>query len=677
MNNISTKTTFFPSILRLVFLSIALYALIFFIARVAFWIAYEPSHYPLEGADLLKSLWLGLRFDIRLAVLMVLPLFFIGWISPFNPLKNSIAKWLWLLYFTLIFASISMIYIFDFGHYAYLGKRLDFTAFRFLEDAYLSMVMVWESYSVVPILIGWLVSIIITSFMLKQLIQKLSKVSFKPLSIPKGIGIGIVAFVALFVLAYSKLSQYPLRWSDAAFSKHPFATELTYNPVHYLFDTWKNGSISYDKSEVEKYYTLMADFLQVDNPNSATLSYLREVNSTKHYDKKPNVVIIIVESLASYKTSISNNPLDPTPFMASLAKDGYYFDNFFTPSTGTARSIFTTITSLPDVELRGTSSRNPLIVDQRTILNDFDGYGRFYFIGGSASWGNIRGILSKNIDDLQLYEEEHYSSPRNDVWGISDIDLFAEADAVLKEQKKPFVAIIQTSGNHRPYTIPPKERTRGFESLEHSDLDVTRYGFESLEELNAYRLMDHSVEYFFSLAKSNGYLDNTIFAFYGDHGINGYAGEHTHSFDSTSALSLGSHRVPFVIYSTAHIKEPKRFNKVVSEVDVLATVAALSGQDYTATALGRDMLDERYDKSRYAFTISHKNPPLIGMVGERFYFTMLGDDSNSWLYDLQSSTPTEDVSSKFKEKSKMLKELTLGYYKSAQYIPYFNKRESR
>jgi phosphoglycerol transferase MdoB-like AlkP superfamily enzyme len=256
----------------------------------------------------------------------------------------------------------------------------------------------------------------------------------------------------------------------------------------------------------------MVDFLQVDKPDAKKLNYTRHVN-IKSTDKRPNIVLILVESYASYKTSMSGNPLDPTPYTNKMAKEGIYFPNYFTPSTGTARSVFTMITSMPDVELKGTSSRNPLIVDQHTVMNEFKGYEKFYFIGGSASWGNIRGVLSKNIDGLHLYEEEDYSSPRNDVWGVSDIDLFREADSVLKEQKKPFFAIIQTSGDHRPYTIP--KETYGFELKHPGDEKVKRYGFDNEKEYNAYRLMDYSIGHFIEEAKKSGYADNTIFAFWG------------------------------------------------------------------------------------------------------------------------------------------------------------------
>jgi hypothetical protein len=35
-----------------------------------------------------------------------------------------------------------------------------------------------------------------------------------------------------------------------------------------------------------------------------------------------------------------------------------------------------------------------------------------YFIGGSASWANIRGLLTDNIGDLHIYEQDDYNAPK-------------------------------------------------------------------------------------------------------------------------------------------------------------------------------------------------------------------------------------------------------------------------
>lgn len=662
-----------PRLLRFLLLFTISLTLLFVFTRVIFYVVFNDPSSPLIMSDFLKSMWLGLRFDLRMVVLMILPMYILGGIKYLSPFSYDYARYFWLTYLSSLFAVFVMFYVFDFGHYSYLNTRLDFTALRFLENASISSEMVWESYPVIWISIAILVINGIFIYLTNKLLVKILNQSRPTLTFWKGFLFGFVSFLILLVAGYSKFSQYPLRWSEAAFSKHPFATQLTYNPVHYFFDTWKNGRVSYDEDKVREYYPLMADYLGVKDVNVTSLNFQRAIKPLNPVGEKPNIVIVILESFASYKSTLSGNPLNPSPNIESLAKSGIYFKNYYTPATGTARSIYCTVTSLPDVELKGTSSRNPLIVNQHSIAQDFKGYEKAYFIGGSASWGNIRGMLNQSMDNLHLYEEDSYASPRTDVWGISDIDLFREANKALKTLKEPFFSIIQTSGNHRPYTIP--DESYGFKvRTDVSEKEVLKYGFHSVDEYNSFRFMDYSVGHFMELASQSDYYKNTIFLFWGDHGISASTGQHVTSGEGRSKLDIGALRVPFVIYSPL-IKEAKVYDKVVSEVDALPTIASLANISYTATTLGRDMFDSRFDNKRYAFSITHSPNPLIGLIGEKYYYRTNADGTNAALYDIYSDTPLKDHSKGNEAIVKEMRDLTYGIFETSKYIPHFNKRE--
>jgi phosphoglycerol transferase MdoB-like AlkP superfamily enzyme len=311
------------------------------------------------------------------------------------------------------------------------------------------------------------------------------------------------------------------------------------------------------------------------------------------------------------------------------------------PHTGTARSVWSLITGLPDIEKNRTSTRNPLIVKQHTIVNDLKGYDKTYFLGGSASWANIRGLLSSNIEDLTIYEEGSYESERIDVWGISDLSLFKEANEVLKNKQEPFFSIIQTSGNHRPYTIP--DDNNGFVELTRDDMKykVSDYGFQHLKELNSFRFMDHSIGEFMKIAQQEDYFDNTLFVFFGDHGITNRTGKHTPK--SEDHLQISSHRVPLVLYGPKILKQTGTIEKVASEVDVLPTIAALTKNSYTNTTLGRDLFDDAFDKMRYAYTIVHGSFRTIGLLTDQYFQQMRFDGSDQRLYQLGTETPNKNL----------------------------------
>ncbi|MCW9025294.1 MAG: LTA synthase family protein [Gammaproteobacteria bacterium] len=652
-------------LLNMVFLNLGL----LFLFRLAFWGYFSNPNDPVPVDMLLNSFYMGIKFDLRLVLLILLPLFAFGGFRIFSPFESKIARNLWFGYLGLAFAVVLLFYYMNFGYYAYLQTPMNATVLRFAYNFSTSMQMVRESYPVIPITMSLLVLISLYVWFLHRLLSHAALYAN-----PHFRGwykTGMVSTTILLILLglYGKFSYYPLRWSDAFSSPHAFAPAVTLNPVLYFFNTLKNKTVGYDENKTREYYDVVADFLGVENKDPQTLNYRREIKQAGPYAaQRPNVVMVFLESFASYKAGVFGNPLNPTPHFDAMAKQSLQFTRYYSPHTGTARSVFAAITGIPDIELNKTSSRNPLVVDQHTVVNAFKDYEKFYFLGGSANWGNIRGVLQHNIHDLQVYEEGSYSSPRIDVWGISDLDLFREADTVLKEQDKPFFAIIQTSGNHRPYTIP--ENNEGFESIEHDKDTINKAGFNSNGEYNAFRFMDHSIGFFLEAAKQSSYFDNTIFIFYGDHGITGYGGEHSPEFENDYVLT-GFH-TPLVFYAPKLITKPYIDTSPASELDLLPTIAGLAAPGYVNTSLGRDLRDPQFADKRYAFTITHHSVPEIGVIADDYYFRMNANGTQKLLSHTRSENYQENRIEQQPDIATKLETLTTGLHETAKYMLYHN-----
>ena len=671
--------------LKTISLSLVIYSLF----RLAYWISFNDSNNPIPTNELIQSFYLGLKFDLRLILLILLPVFMFGWIRAFNPIINNTARTAWLSYLTLMFSITVFYYFASFINYSYLHKPLDASVLRFAEDFSISLNMMWQSYPIVWLVIGLLLLTLKYNYLLRNINKKNTELlSTSPITqAPKRkwwqqtLFVTACIFIYIFGL-FGKFSYYPLRWSDAFATTHPFAPAVAINPVVHFFDTLKNKTINFDIAKTRSSYNLIADYLGVQNKTDLSkdkkipLNYTRTITTAGPLaTKRPNVVMIYLESFASYKTGVFGNKLNPTPHFDNIANNGLFFTRLYTPHTGTARSVFTGITGIPDVELNRTSTRNPLIVNQHTLVNAFKNYSKHYFLGGSANWGNIRGLLSHNIDELTLHEEGSYHADRVDVWGISDLDLFIEANEVLKKHKDPFFSIIQTSGNHRPYTIP--EKNYGFKYIKQTEDDLKRNGFISEKEYNSFRFMDHSIGHFMALARKEKYYDNTVFVFFGDHGISGYGGEHTPSFDSDFDLT-GLH-VPFVIYAPKLLAAQK-INRVASEVDILPTLAALVTQSYTNTTLGCDLLNHQFNSPRYAFRIIHEKIPKLGLISKDYYFKIMADGNAARLYSTRAKVQPNKGAEKYQDISQQnptltekFRQLTLGIYETAKYMRYHNK----
>ena len=391
-----------------------------------------------------------------------------------------------------------------------------------------------------------------------------------------------------------------MRWSDAFSFDDDFKANLSLNPVQSFLSTLQFRYSTYDLKKVKEYYPLMAQYLGIDNPDSTTLNYKRIFNPQPSVNT-PNIVVVICESFSAYKSSMWGNPLNTTPYFNEMCKQGIFFDRCFTPAYGTARGVWAVITGIPDVEYPNTASRNPAAVDQHTIINDYNGYDKFYFLGGSLSWANIRGLLTNNITGLHLYEEDSYKAKTIDVWGISDKRLFLAANDVLKEQTHPFFAVIQTADNHRPYTIPDEDKET-FKLKKYSPDSLKRFGFQSNEELNAFRYTDFSFETFIEAAKKEKYFNNTIFVFVGDHGIRGDAGSMFPKAWSVDGLT--TQHVPLLFYSP-FLLTPQRIDKTCSQLDLLPSVTALAHIPFINTTLGKNLFDTMLKKIRNVLKILH------------------------------------------------------------------------
>lgn len=619
--------------------------------------------------DLIQVFYIGFKFDLRLATLLVLPLLLLGWIKWLHPTNHKIGRIFWQIYLILIFSSIVFLYFLDFGHYSYLKVHLNKTVLRFLDNATISTIMLWQSYPIIWIIVFFIGLIVSFKLLLKKIIVFIGLQKEYNLSKVKKVFTNIaIGFVVLLFL-YGKISSYPLRWVDAHFNGHHFSADLVTNPILYYFDTLRYSDNTYEKEDIIEYYPRVSQYLKLGN--NKVLDYSRPLELTPKVTGNPNLVLVFLESFASYKTGLFGNPLNSSPNFDKLAKNSLFFNRFYVAHTGTARSVFTNITGIPDTNDVKTSSRNPLVVSQNTLINAFKGYSKHYFLGGSASWGNIRGVLKENIKGLKIYEEGYYKSPVQDVWGVSDADLFLEAGDVLKKQTKPFVAIIQTSGNHHPYTIP--KPSYGFKLSQESYERAKKYGFsDSSKELNSFRFMDHSIGLFIQHAKDNNYYDNTVFVFFADHGIRADGGLHRPKTENE--LQLGTYHIPMVIHAPKFIK-PQVIDTVAGQPDMLAIVAGIMNKPYVNTALGRNMLAKKYQDEQYAFTIERGyRMAKIGLVGKEFVFKMYVNGDKPQLYKLSNTEKAINVLEDYPEKGLEMKKLAEGIYETSKYLLEHNQK---
>ena len=625
--------------------------------------------------SLLPSFWLGIRFDLRYVGILSLLILITSSLSFLDPFRQKAGrKW---LFFVVALAGcwVAFFYCVDFAYYAYLSQRLSASVLNYLTDTSISAGVVWQTYPVIRIILILIAGTWLIRWIIKRVFYRIPDEVV--LSRRARIVWFVVAFLLLGLAIFGRIGQYPLRWSDAFAEGGDYQANLSLNPFQSFFSSLKFRHSTYDDAKVKKAYPVLAPYFgwdsgytRIHQGSNGPGSNGPGSNDPGSNGSRPNVVVVICESFSAYKSSMWGNPLNTTPFFDSLCRKGLFFDHCFTPSYGTARGVWAVITGIPDVApATSTSSRNPAAVDQHTIINDFEGYKKFYFLGGSTSWANIRGLLTNNIQDLHLYEQQDYAAPKVDVWGISDKNLFLEATKVLKVQQEPFFAIIQTADNHRPYTIPKEDQT-AFHPITVSKDSLEKFGFASNDEMNAFRYTDFGYRTFIEAAEKQPFFRNTIFLFVGDHGIPGDAGN---LFPKAwTADRLTAEHVPLLIYAPGK-GSPERFSNDCSQLDVLPTLAGLCRIPYRNTTLGRDILDSaRYRGKEFSF-IYDPDQAYIGIVKDGYFYRR---GLVSGKEDMAPVTNNEPVPSAVSNGPvrQQLSQLADGMYETARYMLLKNKK---
>ncbi|MCQ4261560.1 sulfatase [Stutzerimonas stutzeri] len=629
-----------------------------------------------------ETLGIGLRFDLRLAILLMLPIALLAWLPVWNLTRSRAVRWLARLYLALALGAVLLVYIIDFGHYAYLGVRINATVLRFLEDAQISTDMVWQTYPVVWITLAWVAATALVWSLLVRFERVTLDRPAKPisrLSLTWG-SAAMVVVVFMGILGRTENlnleNPVPLRWSDAFFSGDNQIAALGLNPVIFLYDTLKVPNQPYDREQVEAHYDIVSRYLGVDHPDAGTLNFSREEGAQPYAiagDQRPNVVFVMLESLGTSAVGAYGNPLNPTPNIDRLAKQSWFFKSFYVPVTGTAKTVWASISGVPDVSRQETATRNPLITRQHSLVNALQGYDKYYMIGGNSGWANMNALIRQSIDDVQLLEERHWKSPMVDVWGVSDLDLFKESDRILRAQEegKPFFAYIQTAGNHRPFTIP--KQNDGFEVLDLPLETVQGAGSRSVAQYNAVRLLDFNIGRLMEIAQEGGWYDNTIFVMFGDH--NTRISQIPHMPPAFEKLGLESNHVPLLIHAPK-LLEPKVIEEAVGLVDLLPSVLGMAGMEYRNGAMGRDIQQPAPEGERVVPLVLREGTfPLIGGVTKDFLLQMQHDGSQPTLHDLASQEPLENVADQHPVEFKRLEALTRGLHETSRLMLYQNVRK--
>jgi hypothetical protein len=203
-----------------------------------------------------------------------------------------------------------------------------------------------------------------------------------------------------------------------------------------------------------------------------------------------------------------------------------------------------------------------------------------------------------------------------------------------------------------------------------ADAEARRHGFVSADEYNAFRFLDHALGAFVDGASREPWFADTVFLFYGDHGLPASA---PHIPPGDAAAGLAHFHVPLLIWGPGLVPGGRRVDTVASELDVLPTAASLAGVPCVNSGLGRDLLDPAFDGMRYAFTAGDQSSsPKLGLIGADRAFGMFANGTGKRLIALGGGDAGADLLAREPETAARMEALCVALYQTARYLPYAN-----
>lgn len=244
---------------------------------------------------------------------------------------------------------------------------------------------------------------------------------------------------------------------------------------------------------------------------------------------KPNVVLIIVESLGKEYVGFYNNGVGFTPFIDSLASHATVYTHCYANCKRSIEGVACIMASMPSwMETDYISSyyqTNQLKSIGAYLSNE--GYKTSFYHGGINGTMSFDNFIA-NTNGGEYYGKNEYPN-QNDYdgnWGIYDDKYLSYWADELNEKSKPFFSACFTLSSHHPYNIP--------EELQ------AKFPKEKQEMHRSVRYVDYSLQQFFAKVKYMPWYKNTVFIITADHSsLNSLAKYNT---------DVGKYEIPLLVY---------------------------------------------------------------------------------------------------------------------------------
>lgn len=570
--------------------------------------------------DILSIFFKGFVFDFGVGVFFTVPYAVYLLLLP-EKWNSSLANKL----FTItIYGLCTFVCIFsffaEFTFWNEFESRFNFIAVDYLVYTYEVVQNINESYP-----LPWLISGVLCTTLVLILIVFKCKIFQNSFRAHTNFGKRLTSTTILLGIAVLYVFFVSSQWAEEGNNR--YRQELSKAGIYSFVAAFRNNELSYKDFYInhssKKVFSLLKKELKEDHS-----LFLRQEESIEREisngggSEKPNVIMVVIESMSADFMAHFGNKNKLTPVMDSIAGKSLFFTNMYATGTRTVRGMEALSLAIPPTPgnsiVRRKGNENLL-----TIGTVFDnrGYRNTFFYGGDGYFDNMNRYFSHN--GFAIVDRGRKIMPGDEIitrrtripdsavhfenaWGICDEDLF---DAVIQRSDEeyaahePFYHFVMTTSNHRPFTYP--------EGKINIPSGSGREG--------AVKYTDYAIGRFLKIAEKHPWFNNTIFIFIADHCASSAGKEE---------LAVSNYHIPAFIYNLKN-RSFQKLSPQCSQIDLYPTLFALMGWDYKSKFFGKNVLSAGYHPRTFISTYQ-----LLGLM-EQDTLTMLSPLRKASFYKLE------------------------------------------
>ncbi|MNJ93969.1 Lipoteichoic acid synthase 1 [compost metagenome] len=522
--------------------------LFFFIDRLIFIFINHQKLAAVSSKETTATFYYALPLDLSMtAYFAVIPLLsYIYWLL--NGRKIIELKWV-SIYNTILILICSILSVVNFNIYREWGSKVNSKAIGF---AFLSPKEAMTSSASSPL--GLSISLLILLAALGLFLQRYlvsRKLTFTGSPIWARILLCVALMGANFLLIRGGVGVSPITQSRAYFSEVQVLNHASVNTEWNLISSIISAKMT--KSNPYQYM----DSKQAAADIRALYSPLKDTTINILQTKRPNIVMVIIESFTADLTKTLGNEDGITPHFDSLINKGVLFSQIYSPGSRTDKGLIATLAGFPTL---GTGSivKWPEKMQKIPAISQSlykNGYNTSFYYGGESEFDNYKAfILSHNYQKLiDIHNFE--STGMRSRWGKFDEVVFQKQLSDLNKAKQPFFSTTLTLTNHEPFDLPGTSKFGKADNI--ANFKSTAY------------YTDSCINAFLTEAKKQPWYKNTLFVFVADHG-------HVYPKNIYDISTPQRYHIPLLFYGDVIKDEFKgrKFNNIGSQTDIAATLLA-------------------------------------------------------------------------------------------------------